>query len=177
MAIAFSDLLTGNVATASAGLAGGPNLNRSAKDGASAGVHIADFTVPASGPGSANGDVIYLCQLNVMSRISRIVLIFSAWGTSVTLSIGKVDPNNAANTDAVHYLAATSVAAAGNNTPLGANLGEQVGADPSGAVTDTGNAVPGFGELPIIITATIGGAAPTAAATLRAIIEESPGGR
>lgn len=174
MAIAFSDLLTGNVATASAGLAGGPNLNRSAKDGGAPHIHIADFTVPASGPGSANGDVIFLTAINVMSRFVRAQFINSVWGAGVTLSIGKVDPNNAANTDAVHYAPATAVATAGSFLAT-VNLGEQVGADPSGAVTDTGNTVPAFGEAAIIITATIGGGTPTAAATLRAIIEESGG--
>ena len=160
-------------ATASGGLAGAPQQTRGAERTGK--VHWKHFTLSNSGASVpspslggaslANGDVITLGGQRIIDRIIFGRFYFSAWGAGVTASVGKTDLNNSANTDAVHYKAATSVAAAGS-FDLDTNMGEQVGADPTGAVTDTGNALPTFGSGPIQINLTIGGGTPAASATL-----------
>ena len=174
MSTAYALQLSQGTATATAGLAGGPNLARSTEDAGPIRVKHATFTIPASGAGSQIADVIVLCNLGVFSRFYYAYVATSAWGTSATLSIGKIDPNNSSNTDSAHYAALTSVAAAGSFL-TGLAVGEQVGVDPTGASTDTGNAAPYFGSADIQITATIAGAAPTAAGTLNVVIFYSDG--
>jgi hypothetical protein len=78
------------------------------------------------------------------------------------LSIGRVDPNNSANSSANRYVSAadmTVVATTVTNRML--LSGEQVGADNKGDLS-TGNVPPQFGAARIIIQATFLGAAPTA---------------
>lgn len=171
MATAQSTLLSSLAQSASAGLAGGASLNRSVVDGAHRQVKIGTFTIPASGAGSADGDVIQICGLNVFARIISVQVLHQAMGAGVTLDIGKTDPNNSANNDATHYANGVDVANIGNFF-ANANLGEQVGTDPTGAVTDTGNAIPKFGSDEIMLTATIH-TAPTAAKVLTFIVDYS----
>ena len=175
MAIAYSNSYNALQTTALGGLGGGPNLTRSSVAGGRLSYIKAKFVVPATGPGSANGDVIYLWPLYPVIDIAYIQVITTAWGSGVTLSIGKLDANNASNTDPVHYAAATSVASAGSFLAAGTNLGEEFGPDPMGD-TSVGNTPPGLGGSTDIITATIGGGTPTTGAILMVLIFYSAGG-
>ena len=170
MATANSDLLASIAQSASAGIAGGAAQNRSVVDGAHQQTKVAHFTIPASGAGSAASDVINICTLTPFSRIISVTVFHGAMGSVNTLDIGKVDPNNSSNTDAVHYASGVDTSLAGSFQAGGQNIGEQVGSDPTGAVTDTGNAIPTFGSANVIITATIHGT-PTAAQVYSFIIE------
>lgn len=174
MANALCTQLNTGVATTSAGLAGGPNLGRSTEDSGKVQIKHANFTIPASGAGSVSGDTITLAYLDVFSRFYYAQVFHTAMGATVTMDIGKTDPNNSANTDAVHYANGADVSLAGNFVAGGANVGEQVGTDPTGTVTDAGNAVPYFGSAPITIMATLHNT-PTAAATFNVIIFYSSG--
>jgi len=155
-----------------AGVAGGPTQVRATEYRGIIKVHR--FTVEAATPnpvpGAAagsivNGDTLILTWMDPNERIwfGRLY-IGVAWGAGTTMSIGKIDLNNAANTDAVHYKAATAIAAVGS-FDLDTNMTEQVGADPLGDQT-AGNLIPMFGSNKIWVTATIGGANPNATGTL-----------
>lgn len=119
----------------------------------------------------ANNDTFIVAVLKPTDRVfSGTVVELSTWGAGVTLSFGKIDTNNASNTDAVHYMAAQSMAAAaGTIYTFTTNLGEQVGADPIGDQT-SGQQLPQFGSGPIYVTATVGGATPNATGTLNGFI-------
>lgn len=155
------------------GVAGGTTQTRGAERKGK--LHWKHFTLSNSGATTpsaslggaslANGDVIILGSQNWQDRMVFGRLFYTAVGAGATASVGKQDPNNAANTDPVHYKAATSVAAAGNYD-LDTNMGEQIGTDPSGAATDVGNRPPWFGSAPINITATMGGATPATSTVL-----------
>lgn len=160
-----------------AGVAGGPQLTRSTEYRGLVKVDRFTFNaatpnpMPGFGAGAmASGDVLVLAQMN--DPVQRIfmgrIYVTAAWGAGVTLSVGKIDLNNAANTDPAHYLVATSVAATGL-LELNLNMTEQVGVTPIGDLT-IGNTLPMFGSAPILITATIGGAAPNATGTLQGFI-------
>lgn len=157
-------------ATASGGIAGGPLQNRSTTAGGKRQTGIDSYTVPASS-GPASGDTIYFWpQMITTSRITDLKMELSGFGANVTVSMGKVDPNNSANTDATHYIPATD-ASIGGITDIASNLGEQVGADPLGDQS-TGQTAPGFGDLPIILTATFGGTGtPTASGLITVVFE------
>lgn len=156
----FSGYLGG---TATAGVAGGPLQVRSSELRGILKVHR--FTVEQATPNPlpnnpagavATGDVFWLALLDPTERIFLGQIFFNAWGgTAPTISIGKVDLNNSANNDAVHYLAATNITSAGNSF-LNANMTEQVGADPLGDQT-TGNLIPAFGSNKVVVTGTLGG--------------------
>ena len=176
MAIALDDQLTapqlGGVAAA--GLAGASaQISASEKEH---GKLRFSFTIPAAGAGSAQGDQVRIGDLNVFARLVRIRLYTAGLGAGVTLSLGKIDPNNAANTDPVHYMPALDASVAAI-LDADTNILEQVGASPSGAVTDTGDGISssapggGYGNAPIRLVATIGGGAPTAGATFQGLIE------
>lgn len=179
MATAVCDQLAigKGLGSANAGL-GGANLQGSPTENDTAiRVKRFTFTIPASGAGSAQNDVITIGLFNVLARFIAATVFVPAGGlgAGTTLSIGKVDPNNAANTDAVHYANAVSSAAAAV-IEADTNITEQFGAAPTGAATDTGNApLPGapgggYGNAPIQMTLTIGGGAPTAAVQLQGFI-------
>ena len=123
------------------------------------------FTIPASGPGSVAGDQIVIGKFNVFDRIFGARALGPALGAGTTLAVGKQDANNSANTDANHYIAPESTV---TPTILTAdrNMGEQVGVDPTGAVTDTGDGITGgpgggYGNAGVNLLITIGGT-PTA---------------
>lgn len=154
--------------TSLGGIKGGPQQNRGAQDHGGLQVGIATFTNPASS-GLAEGDLLELIPLMFPTdRFVSMLGVFGAFGSSVTASFGKIDPNNSPNTDAAHYLAASSIASATTLT-ADVNLGEQVGADPAGD-DSTGNAIPGYGAQSIIPTITFGGATPAASKTVLTII-------
>jgi hypothetical protein len=167
--------------TATAGVAGGPTQLRGTEFRAVAKFHR--FTVECAAtnpmPNAAAGnfattDIIVLTRMKVIERIwfGRIY-IGAGWGTGVTLTIGKTDLNNSSNTDAAHYKAATSVAAAGN-FDLDLNMTEQVGDDPIGDQT-TGQKIPQFGSGDIWITATIAGSVNTTGTLIGYIITTEEG--
>jgi hypothetical protein len=138
------------------------------------------FTIPASGPGSVAGDQIVIGKFNVFDRIFGARALGPALGAGTTLSIGKIDPNNPANTDPIHYSEALSTVAA-YNIEADVNLGEQIGAPPTGAVTDTGDGLVsgapggGYGNAPVSIVLTIGGT-PTAGAQISGWVDfQTPG--
>lgn len=175
MSTVYCSQLNSGLATAVGGLAGGPNLARSTEDSGPVRVKHATFTVPSgSGAGSQIGDIIVLANLGVFSRFYYAIVYNGAMGSSATISIGKIDPNNSTNTDSAHYVALTSVTSAGNFL-CALNAGEQVGADPAGDQS-TGNVPPAYGSQDVQITATVAGAALTAAAILNVIIFYSDGG-
>ena len=160
-----------------AGVAGGPQQPRATEYRGL--VKVDRFTFEAATPNPAPGfpagsivqnDVLILAQLNdPMQRIYMgRIYILTGWGAGVTLSVGKIDLNNSVNTDPVHYLAAASIAAVGT-LELNLNMTEQVGATPIGDLT-VGQGLPQFGSAPILITATIAGAAPNATGTLAGFI-------
>lgn len=169
MADALSDQLTAPQlgGAASAGLGGASAQISPTEDDSPIRFKRFTFTIPASGAGSANGDRIKMCKLNVFDRLlsAKVLVPAGGLGASTTLSIGKIDENNSSNTDNTHFSAAKSSAAAGV-IDADTNLTEQVGVAPTGAVTDTGMGLPNFGSGPIDITVTIGGGTPTAAVKL-----------
>jgi hypothetical protein len=160
-------------ATTVGGIGGAPQQTRGAERKGK--LHWKHWTLSNSGAATpsaslggaslAIGDVIVLGNQNWQDRMVFGRNFFSAAGAGTLMSVGKLDLNNAANTDAVHYKAATTVAAAGNYD-LDTNMGEQMGTDATGAVTDVGNALPFFGSGSIQVTATITGAVPAVGTTL-----------
>ncbi len=161
--------------TATAGVAGGPLQPRATEVRGITKVHrfTVAFATPNPLPNAAagsivSGDTVWLALLDPTERLYFGRIWFGAWGAGATLSIGKLDLNNSANTDAVHYLPATSIAAAANFDLAGASaalapseMTEQVGADPLGDQT-TGQLIPAFGSNKIVVTGTFGGTTPTA---------------
>ena len=106
-----------------------------------------------------------IAVLNVLDRFyaGRIIVGGAAGiGAGTTLQMGKIDTNNPANTDPIHYLGAVPTAG-GAIYDADSNLTEQVGAQPSGAASDVGDAPNpqaaggGYGNGPILVTLTIGG--------------------
>lgn len=154
---------------AKAGIGGGPTMNRAAQEKAAVQGGIASYTVPnASAP--QNGDSLQLIpRMEVTARLLRMKARFDGFGANATIGLGKIDPNNSANTDTVHYLAQSAAAVAGE-VDANKNLGEQVGADPAGDQS-TGNLAPAFGNAPIIPTLTFAGANPAAGANIIVITE------
>ena len=152
-----------------AGVAGGPQLPRATEyRGILKECRFSfEAATPNPMPGFAAGaiaqnDVLILAQLNDPNQriyIGRIY-VTAGWGAGVTLSVGKIDLNNPANTDPAHYLAAAAISAAGL-LEFNLNMTEQVGATPIGDQT-VGQQPPDFGSNSILITATVGGAAPNA---------------
>ena len=125
------------------------------------------FTIPASGAGSVAADQIKIGNFGVFDRIYGVHVVGAALGANTTLSIGKIDSNNPANSDPIHYSDAIPTVNA-YEIDADSNLGEMIGAAPTGASTDTGDAIVpgapggGFGNGPVAIVLTIGGT-PTAA--------------
>ena len=176
MAIALCDQLTAPQlgGKASAGLAGASlQIASSEKEH---GKMRFSFTIPASGAGAAQGDQVRIGNINVLARIIRITFYTAGLGAGVTIALGKIDPNNAANTDPVHYMGFLDASVL-TRLEADTNLLEQVGAAPTGASTDTGDGPNsgepggGFGNGAIQIVATIGGAAPTAATSFQGLLE------
>lgn len=107
------------------------------------------------GSGLVLGDSIILALLAPTDWVYFGRIYWNAWGgTGLTLAIGKYDVNTATAT-VNRYLAATSITAA-SNADINTNVPEQVGTDPAGDQS-AGNAIPGFGSLPVYLTATIAG--------------------
>ena len=156
-------------ATSSAGIQGGDLQIRSTVAAGKSQVILDSYTVPASAGPAAGDTVQWFPTLTPTDTLKRITLYWDALGAGCTVSLGKQDPNNSANTDAVHYMGATSAAVAGS-ADGNLNLWEQVGTDPAGDQS-TGNTAPGFGALPIVITTTFGGASPTASAVIKIVAE------
>lgn len=124
-----------------------------------------------SGASIGSGDTLIIAELKYPDRIffGRVYEV-ATWGAGVTLSFGKRDGNNAANTDPAHYLAASSfAAAAGTSYDFNLNMGEQVGVDALGDLT-VGNLLPSFGGAPVWVTATVGGAVPNSTGGLNGYI-------
>ena len=150
--------------TASGGIAGGPTMVRSPAAAGKLQIGVDSYVTAGT---EATGTVIeWWPQMPATARFVYANLAWGNLGSGAQLSLGKVDPNNAANTDANHYLVPTPAATAGSATG-NVNMGEQVGQDPLGD-DSTGNTSPGFGALPIILTTTLTGA--TAAATISIVI-------
>lgn len=172
MADYFSDQLYSLLPTNTAGLGGGSKQIRGTEFRGT--LRIRHFTITngtsasLGGVALANGDRLLLTYMKVIERIYFGRIYFTPSTASLTLAVGKLDPNNSANTDAGHYKAAVSIATAGS-IDLDKNMGEQVGTDPKGDQS-TGNVPPPFGSQDIVLTATYGGATPDAAATLNGYI-------
>jgi hypothetical protein len=157
-----------NQATTSAGIQGGNLQIRSIVAAGKLQILADTYTIPASA-GPASGDVLNWYPLPFpIATIVYARLFWDALGAGVTVALGKVDPNNSANTDANHYFAPTSAAVAGNAT-ANTNIWEQVGTDPLGDQT-TGNTVPQFGSAGIQFTTTFGGGTPSASAVLKLVV-------
>lgn len=178
MADVFSDQLSiVGGGTASAGLGGSSQQTSPTENDSPVRFKRFTFTIPAAGAGSANGDRIKVARLNVFDRfISARAIITAAGGlgAATTLSIGKIDTNLAANTDNVHYSAAKNTAAPAV-IDADTNITEQVGAAPTGAVTDSGQGLTsqpggGYGEGPIDVTLVIGGGAPAAGVQIQGYV-------
>ncbi len=140
--------------TASGGIAGGPQFPRAT--GAAGKLQIGVDSYVTLGSELAGAIIDWWPQIPATARIVYAMLSWGAMGASATLTLGKTDPNNSANTDAAHYLAAQD-ASVSASALANLNIGEQVGQDPLGD-DSTGNVAPGFGALPIILTSTTAGA-------------------
>lgn len=171
MSIANCDQIAGLAlgGAAIAGLGGASSLNRSPEEKGAIRVRRFSFTIPASGAGSVAADQIKLPGMKTTDRIYGIRVFAPALGANQTLAIGKIDTNNAANTDPNHYLAPTAVV---NPGILDANINmtEQVGVDATGDETTSGNALSpsaggGYGSGPIHPAITLS-ATPTTAAQI-----------
>ena len=163
-------ILVGSVGgLAAAGIAGGPTLPRATEYRGLLRVQRFTFSQAAPNPAPgfpvgtvATGDTLLLTFMDPIQRIILGQMFYNAWGgTAPTVSVGKLDTNNAANTDPTHYLGATNITALGNNFFTGAtgtptNMTEQVGADPLGDQT-TRNLLPQFGSGKVWLTGTLGG--------------------
>jgi hypothetical protein len=145
---------------------GGGAQTRSTALGAHLQGVIASFTTPV---GIANGDVVNLALMDVESKMFSAQILFDALGAGRTISLGKVNMNNASLSDPTHYVNAVDASAPGNIDAT-LNLGEQFGADPSGDVTEAFNSQPLFGHGSVIITLTFGGGAPLAGANIVVLI-------
>jgi hypothetical protein len=161
--------LTGPVATG--GIAGAPTQVRSTLAAGNSQVMLDSYVTAGT---ETTGDVIeWYPQIEPTATLHRLVLYFGPLGSGITVSFGKIDPNNSANTDGVHYMALSAAAVAGS-VEANLNLWEQVGTDPAGDQS-TGQTAPGFGSLPIIITSTIGGGTVAASITLKLVAEYTSG--
>lgn len=151
--------------TAIAGIGGAPTLPRATEVRGL--IKVVHFTIeqatPNPMPGTAIGggiallDSFILALLKPTDRIYFGRIYTDDWGgTGLFLSVGKVDPNNSANTDADHYKSAFSITGSAAVTDLDLNMGEQVGDDPAGD-SSVGNLPPGFGSDNIQVTATLTG--------------------
>lgn len=174
LALSMQGAFTG---PAIAGVAGGPQLPRATeyrglvKEIRFSFEAATPNPMPGFGAGAiAQNDVLILAQLNDPNQRIYMGRIYvgAGWGAGVTLAVGKIDLNNPANTDPAHYLAAASIAAVGL-LELNLNMTEQVGATPIGDQT-VGQTLPDFGSNSILITATVGGAAPNATGTFQGFI-------
>jgi hypothetical protein len=151
------------------GVAGSPVQNRSTTAAGKYQCGIDEFIVPASA-GPAIGDVLYWWpQMETTARIKSIEIYWTALGAGATFTVGKVDPNNSANTDPAHYIGLTDASLAGR-AAISLNVGEQVGQDPLGDQS-TGQTAPAFGNAKIIPTLTFLGAAPAASAIITMVLE------
>jgi hypothetical protein len=161
--------------SAVAGLGGASAQIRSVEKGGRLRIARFTFTVPASGAGSASADTVLLPAMGPLDRIY--MLRFFVPG-SLTFSVGKVDSNNSANSDPAHYIPNAVYPAGMLDAVL--NMGEQVGVDPTGASTDTGDkpigSAPGggFGNGPVNLQLTWG-ASPTAALQIQGFFVYTPG--
>src|SRR6185312_5987399 len=141
-------------ATASGGIAGGPTMVRS--PAAAGKLQIGVDSYITAGTETTGSVIEWWPQMPATARFVYGILTWGNLGSGALLSLGKSDPNNAANSDANHYLVPTAAAASGS-AMANVNVGEQVGQDPQGD-DSTGNTAPGYGALPIILTSTITGA-------------------
>ena len=151
--------------TASGGIAGGPQFPRS--PAAAGKLQIGVDSYVTAGTETTGSVIEFWPQMPSTSRLVYGMISWGALGSGALLSVGKIDPNNSANTDAVHYLNPAEAANNPGSALFNNNVGEQVGQDPLGD-SSTGQAAPGFGALPIILTATITGA--TAAASQNIVV-------
>ena len=152
-------------ATASGGVAGAPTQVRSPQAAGKLQIGVDSYVTAGT---EATGTVIeWWPQMPVTSRLVYGTISWGALGSGALLSVGKVDPNNSANTDAVHYLNPATAANVAGSALFNNNVGEQVGQDPLGDQS-TGNTAPAFGAAGIIVTSTITGA--TAAASQNIVI-------
>ena len=152
--------------TASGGIAGGPTMVRS--PAAAGKLQIGVDSYVTAGTETTGSVIEWWPQMPATARFVYGVLSWGALGAGALLSLGKSDPNNAANTDANHYVnGILNPAASAGSVMADLNVGEQVGQDPLGD-DSVGNTAPGFGALPIILTSTITGA--TAAASINIVV-------
>lgn len=161
--------------TATAGVAGGPQLVRATEIRGIPKVHR--FTVEQSTPNPlpdvpvtvgasfAAGDTIVLAWMDPTERIYFGRVFVTATFAS-TLSFGKYDTNWSQNTDPAHYL--SGGAGTAGQLDFNLNMTEQVGADPRGDQT-LGNWIPSFGSGKIWLTMTFG-STPAAGAALTGFI-------
>lgn len=148
--------------TANAGLGGAPDFPRATEIRGI--VKVIKFDIeqdtPNPQPGDAagsvgNADIFIIAELKVTDRIYFGRVYFNAWGSDIAMQVGKIDPNNVTNTDADHYLVATSIVTPGV-ADINLNIGEQVGDDPKGDQS-IGNLPPNYGSQDIQITVSVGG--------------------
>jgi hypothetical protein len=119
----------------------------------------------------AQNDTMDLAYLEPQCRIFGLwVGVPVAGGAGLTLSVGRVDPNNSANNSAARYLSAKDISAQIlTATEVMLLFGDQVGTDELGDQS-TGQTAPSFGAAPIIIRATFGGAVAAAGFSLNGAI-------
>ncbi len=164
MATAYSAELASAFSTGSAvaGLGGSPVQTRGSKR------PQFTFTIPASGAGSTAADIIIIGMFDVTAQLFAVHVSNDAMGASTTFSIGRIDTNNSANTDAVRYSDAVDTSVAGSWAAT-KNLPSQMGTDPIGDQS-TGQAAPNFGNGLVFLTMTIGGT-PTAGTIISGYME------
>lgn len=168
------DFVRGN--SSLGGIQGSPNFGRSTNIKGGLQVWRFTFTNTTSTNAGvsvvlAQNDTMDLAYLEPQCRIFGIwVGVPVAGGAGMTLSIGRVDPNNSSNSSATRYLSGYDVSAALlTAAEVMLLFGDQVGSDELGDQS-TGNKAPAFGAAPITIRATFGGATPAAGFALSGAI-------
>ena len=151
-------------ATASGGIAGGPTMTRAPQ--AAGKLQIGVDSYVTLGTETVNSVLQWWPGIMPTGRLVYALLQWGNLGANALLSLGKVDQNNAANTDGNHYLNPTAAATSGSAL-ANKNVGEQVGQDPLGDFS-VGNTPPNFGAQPIFLTSTFTGA--TAAASQNLVL-------
>lgn len=151
--------------TASPGIAGSPTFPRATEIRGLMKIYrfsvLADAMKPFPGGSSAAlaaTDSIIVALLKPTDRIYFGKVFSNAWGgTTVVGAFGKVDPNNASNTDLTHYSSGLDLSGGLSDVDIiVTNSGEQVGDDPKGDLS-VGNTIPSFGSDDIQIVLTVAG--------------------
>jgi hypothetical protein len=163
------------------GLQGSPNMARNQVIRGGLEIWRFTFTNTTSTNGGtsvvlAQNDTMDLAYLNVQTKLYSIkISVPVAGGAGLTLSIGRVDPNNSSNNSATRYVNALDISGA---TAVAAEqmllTGDSVGVDNLGD-DSIGNTPPQFGAAPIVIRATFGGAIAAAGFSLSGWLMFVPG--